>query len=188
MSRVYADISTSLDGFTTGPRDDVERPLGEGGERLHQWMEGRMGWREQHDVDAGAVLMGRRMFDVGEGPWGDDPPFRMPVFVVTHDARAPLVKDGGTTFTFVTDGVASALDRAKAAAGNKDVSIAGGANIIQQCLNTGLLDELQINLVPILLGDGKRLFDHIAAEHGVLEGTSVTASPGVTHLRFRVVR
>ncbi len=126
------------------------------------------------------------MFEVAKG-WGDEPPFHVPVFVLTHHAQDPLVKEGGTTFTFVTDGIDSALDQAQAAAGDKDVSIAGGANTIQQFLEAGLLDELQIHLVPLLLGDGVRLFDGLGDV--ALERTRVLESPtGVTHLRFRVVK
>lgn len=195
----------SLDGFITGPDDGVEKPLGEGGEQLHEWVYGLASWREPHGLEggesntdsevlevafksAGATVMGRRMFDVGEEPWGDDPPFHVPVFVVTHSARDELVKEGGTTFTFVTDGLESAIDRARAAAGDKDVSIAGGANVVQQCLAGRLLDEIQIHVAPVLLGDGRRLFDGAGSERIELETTRVIDSPGVTHLKFRVVK
>lgn len=205
MSKVAADISMSLDGFITGPNDDVDRPLGEGGDRLHQWAYDLKSWREPHGLaggqtnrdseileeafkNVGAVVIGRRMFNLAEEPWGDYPPFHMPVFVVTHDAREKVVKEGGTTFIFVTDGIESALRQAKAAAGDKDVSVAGGANIIQQYLKAGLLDELQIHIVPVLLGDGRRLFDHPGIEQIELESTRMIASPDVTHLRFRVVK
>ena len=205
MNKVIADMSMSLDGFITGPNDGVELPLGEGGERLHQWLYDLASWRERHGLDGGkanhdaeildeafrntgAAVMGRRMFDCGEGPWGDNPPFHMPVFVVTHHARETLVKEGGTTFTFVTDDIESAFKQAKAAAGDKDISVAGGANIVQQCLSAGLLHEIQIHLVPVLLGAGRRLFDHTGTEQMELERTRVIESPGVTHLRFRVVK
>lgn len=205
MARVTADMSMSLDGFITGPNDGVERPLGEGGERLHEWIYGLASWRERHGLaggesnrdaevidesfkNVGAVVMGRRMFDCGEGPWGENPPFHVPVFVVTHEAREPLTKAGGTTFTFVTDGVESALRQAKAAASDRDVSAAGGANVLQQLLKAGLLDEIQIHLVPVLLGDGRRLFDPLGTGHIELECTQVIASPGVTHLRYRVAK
>jgi dihydrofolate reductase len=204
MGKVTVDISMSLDGFIAGPNDSVERPLGEGGERLHEWIYDLASWRERHgleggktDTDAevldesfkstGAAVVGRRMFDVANG-WGDNPPFHMPVFVITHEAREKLVKEAGTTFTFVTDGIQSALEQAKAAAGDKDVSVAGGANIIQQYLSAGLLDEIQIHLVPVLLGDGVRLFDHLGTEQIELETTRVIESSGVTHLRFHVVK
>ena len=204
MGKVTVDISMSLDGFIAGPNDSVENPLGDGGERIHEWVYDLASWRERHgiaggrtDTDAevldeafentGAVVIGKRMFDVANG-WGDNPPFHMPAFVITHDAREKLVKEGRTTFTFVTDGIESALDQARAAAGDKDVSVAGGANIIQQYLSAGLLDEIQIHLVPVLLGEGIRLFDQLGAEQIELERTRVIESPGVTHLRFRVVK
>jgi dihydrofolate reductase len=153
VPRVRADISVSLDGFVTGPNDSVELGLGEGGERLHEWIVDLASWREAHGMEGGkggqdsdvieeaiqnvgAVLMGRRMFDHGEAPWGDEPPFRVPVFVVTHRPHDPIEKKGGTTFTFV-DGVDSALDQAQAAAGEKDISVAGGANVIQQLIEAG---------------------------------------------------
>jgi dihydrofolate reductase len=202
MTKVMSDMSMSLDGFIAGPNDTAERPLGDGGERLHKWVYDLASWRERHGLGAarpivtldeafknsGAVVMGRRMFDLGERPWGDNPPFHMPVFVVTHETKEKLVKEGGTTFTFVTDGIASALQRAKAAADDKDVSVAGGAHIVQQCLSAGLLDEIQIHLVPVLLGDGRRLFDHLATSRIELERTRVIESAGVTHLKFRVAK
>jgi dihydrofolate reductase len=145
MGKVTLDMSISLDGFIAGPNDSVGNPLGDGGERLHQWVYELASWRERHgiaggrtDTDAeildeafentGAVVIGKRMFDVANG-WGDNPPFHMPAFVITHDAREKLGKEGGTTFTFVTDGIESTLDQARAAAGDQDVSVAGGANI-----------------------------------------------------------
>jgi dihydrofolate reductase len=200
VGKVFVDISTSLDGFIAGPNDGPDVPLGEGGERLHEWVFGLVSWRERHglaggtaDRDAeildeafrntGAVVLGRRMFD-NAGGWGDEPPFHVPVFVLTHDAREPLTKAGGTTFTFVTEGIESALEEAKRAAGDKDVSIAGGANTIQQYLKAGLLDQIQIHVVPLLLGDGIRLFDQSGTQLE-LETTRVIDSPGVTHMRFR---
>lgn len=203
MPKVTLDMSMSLDGFITGPDAGVEQPLGDGGERLHEWVYGLSSWRERHglaggeaDRDAelldeaftsvGATVMGREMFDVGEVPWGDEPPFHVPVLVLTHRPRDPLVKDGGTTFTFVTDGVESALAQARVAAGDRDVSVAGGAKTVQQFLRAGLLDELQIHVVPVLLGAGTRLFDGLDGIE--LEPERVIASADVTHLRFRVVR
>jgi len=219
MGKVTADISMSLDGFVAGPDPDREDPLGVGGMALHEWVFGLAAWREPHGLEGGttgpdnevieeasanigAVVMGRRMFGGGEGPWGDpawgdepwegwwgeEPPFHTPVFVLTHHAREQLTKQGGTTFTFVTDGIESALEQAKAAAGDKNVSVAGGASVIQQVLRAGLLDELQIHLVPILLGDGARLLERLDADPNLLETTRVIDSPGVTHLRFRVVK
>lgn len=204
MGKVLVDISTSLDGFIAGPDDGPELPLGRGGERLHEWVYGLASWRAPHGLEggtsgpddevmkeafetAGAVVLGRRMFDNAEG-WGDNPPFHVPVFVLTHEAREPLVKEGGTTFTFVTESIESALEQARAAAGDKDVSVAGGANVIQQYLEAGLLDELQIHLAPLLLGGGTRLFDDGGTEQFEVERTRVIDSPGVTHLRYRVLR
>lgn len=203
MGNVVFDITMSLDGFIGGPNDGPEMPLGEGGERLHEWVYDLASWREPHGLpggktnrdsevldeafrSAGAVVVGRRMFDNAKG-WGDNPPFRVPVFVLTHETREEVAK-GETTFTFVTDGIESALERATAAAGHKDVSIGGGANTSQQYLKAGLLDEIQIHVVPLLLGGGIRLFDGSGAEQIELEKTRVIDSPGVTHLRFRVVK
>jgi dihydrofolate reductase len=143
-----------------------------------------------HEVYArtGAILMGRRMFDVGVEPWGDPPPFERPVFVLTHEARDPMPMQGGTTYNFVTDGIEAALEHAKAAAGTKDVGIWGGANVMRQYLKAGLLDEIQIHLTPILLGEGVRLFDDLSPERIELERTRTIATPSATHLRFRVVK
>lgn len=202
MGQVFVDITMSLDGFIAGPDDGPELGLGEGGERLHEWVYGLASWREAHGMAGGevdrdseilgeavertaAVVLGKRMFDNAKG-WGDEPPFHVPVFVLTHEAREPLAKRG-TTFTFVTDGIESALEQAKAAAGDKDVSVAGGANTIQQYLNAGLVDEMQIHVAPLLLGGGIRLFDGLETEQIELEQTRVVESPAVTHLKFRVV-
>lgn len=196
MGRLIADISMSLDGFIAGPNDSVDQ--------LHEWLYDLAGWRVPHGLEGGnsgtdsdvveevvsntgAVIMGRRLFDLGEGPWGDNPPFHVPAFVVTHNPRETVVKEGGTTFNFVTGGIESALEQARAAAGDKDISVGGGANVIQQYLSAGLLDEIQIHLVPVLLGDGRRLFEHIAVDRIELETTRVIESPGVTHLRYRVI-
>jgi dihydrofolate reductase len=201
--RVFADISMSLDGFITGPNDSVER-LVEGVDRLHQWLYDLASWRRAHgeaaghtgpDDDlmdeafqrAGAVVMGRRMFDHSLKPWGDEPPFHKPVFVLTHGAREPLVK-GETTFTFVTEGIEQALEQARAVAGDKDVSIAGGAHVIQEALKAGHLDEIQIHLVAVLMGAGVRLFDDLGTQPIELECTRVVESHGVVHLRFDVVK
>ena len=212
MGAAHVDITMSLDGFVAGPDPGPDQPLGRGGERLHDWAydlatfkerHGRTGGTKNADDEVlaeaigkpGAVVMGRGMFGGGEGPWGDDPwegwwgddpPFRVPVFVLTHHARETLAKDGGTTFTFVTDGVEAAVEQARAAAGGKDVSVAGGANVIQQCLRAGLIDEMQIHLAPIVLGGGIRLFDGLDEAGIELEKTRVVDSPAVTHLRFRV--
>jgi dihydrofolate reductase len=205
MGKVTSDMSVSLDGFITGPNDDVKLPLGDGGERLHQWVYDLASWRESHGLaggqtnrdseilaesfkQSGSFVMGRRMFNLGERYWGIDPPFHGPVFVVTHELRTKLTKEGGTTFTFVTEGIESALRQAREAAGEKDVSVAGGANIVQQFLRADLLDEIQIHLIPVLLGEGRRLFDQMGSGHIELEPTLVVETTAVTHLRFRIVR
>jgi dihydrofolate reductase len=201
MGKVVADITTSLDGFIAGPNDGPDLPLGEGGEQLHQWVYDLASWREPHGLaggetnkdsevleeafkSAGTIVIGKRMFDNAHG-WGENPPFHMPVYVLAHEARDPEAKEGGTTFTFVSDGVESALEQARAAAGDKNVSVGGGANTIQQFLNAGLLDEIQIHLVPMLLGDGIRLFDRGSGQVE-LERTRVIDSPRVTHLTFSI--
>ena len=192
MGNVTANMSMSLDGFIAGPNVGVKNGLGDGGERLHEWMFPPKGNYQQVAAEmfknVGAVIMGRQMFNTGEEPWGDDPPFHMPVFVLTHKPRGKLIKEGGTLFTFVTDGIESALKQARAVAGDKDVLVAGGANADQQYLKAGLLDEIEIHLIPILLGDGIRLFDDPDGNQIELERTSVTESPEVTHFRFRVVK
>jgi dihydrofolate reductase len=209
MTQLICDISMSLDGFVAGPNQTLEQPLGEGGEQLHEWTIRLKTWRERHGMEggetgadadvvaesvsrSGATIMGRRMFSSGEGPWeddpkasgwwGDDPPFRHPVFVLTHHAREPLELKG-TTFTFVTDGIESALEQAKAAAGDKDVHLSGGADVVQQYLNAGLLDELELHVVPVLLGGGVRLLENVAPADLTLD--RVVDSPTVTHLRYR---
>jgi len=165
--------------------------LGDDAGRLHDWM-----FDARTDADAevldelyartGAILVGRRMFDVGVGPWGDPPPFHMPVFVLTHEVRDSIPRQGGTTYTFVTDGIEAGLEQAKAVAGEKDVGIWGGAKIMRQYLRAGLLDEMQIHLIPVLLGDGVRLFEDPGPERIELERTRTIGTPSATHLRFTV--
>jgi len=201
----------SLDGFVAGPEPTIDDPLGKGGVRLHEWVFKLKDWRAPHgrtggetgpdnDVmkestaNTGAVIMGRKMFSGGQGRWkddpnadgwwGDDPPFHVPVFILTHNQRESVPKEGGTTFNFVTDGIESALSQAKAVAGNKDISIAGGADLIQQFIRAGLLDELQIHISPILLGGGTRLFENLG--DAKLEKIRVIDSPLVTHIKFRL--
>ena len=211
MSSVTCQISISLDGFVAGPNQSLENPLGEGGERLHEWAIATDAWRArhrreggEHNADAeviadvtqnvGAYIMGRKMFGGGEGPWdetwtgwwGDDPPYHAPVFVLTHHAREPLSMQGGTTFTFVTDGIESALEQARTAAGDQDVAIAGGASAVRQYLRAGALDELYLHIVPITLGAGERLFEDVGDPS--LEPVKVIASPAVTHVKYRVAR
>lgn len=209
-SKLRLRISMSLDGFVAGPEQSVENPLGIGGTRLHEWAFALTSFRRMHGMpdgeenessafleeslaNIGATIMGRNMFgghpgawDSGRpwnGWWGDDPPFHHPVFVLTHHPREPLVLEGGNSFTFVTDGIHSALEQARRAAGGKDVSLAGGASAAQQYLAAGLVDQMEINLVPILLGSGERLFEGVADLHG-LEPVRTVAAPGVTHLRL----
>jgi dihydrofolate reductase len=193
VSKVYCAISMSLDGFITGPNVRIGNGMGDNGEQLHDWM-----FDAKTDADAkiaderyattGAVVLGKGMFDVGYEPWGDPPPFRMPVFVVTHEAREPLPMQGGTTYTFVTDGIEAALELARAAAGDKHVGIWGGAKLIREYLKAGLLDEMQIDLIPILLGGGIQLFEGLDAEGSELRKTGSIDTPGATHLRFEVVK
>jgi dihydrofolate reductase len=205
------EIAMSLDGYAAGPNQTREEPLGEGGESLHEWALALDAWRKRHGREGGehnpssavmeeglartgSHIMGRKMFGGGPGPWdeaepwngwwGEEPPFHKPVFVLTHHPREPLVL-GETTFTFVTDGIESALAQAKEAAGEKDVQISGGADVCNQYLAAGLVDELQINLAPILLGAGERLFDGVGPDLK-LEQTRAVEAPGVTHLFYRV--
>ena len=200
----------SLDGFVAGPNQSLQEPLGVGGERLHEWVIALETWRRAHGMaggdvnestavmerevaNIGATIMGRNMFGGGRGPWsttepwtgwwGKNPPFHHPVFVLTHHARESLVMEGGTTFTFVTDGIESALDQARAAAGAKDVALSGGAQAAREYLSAALVDEMQLHLVPTLLGAGERLFDNVADLHG-LRLVETVATPNVVHLRF----
>ena len=211
MGLIAIDVSVSVDGFVAGPNATLEEPLGEGGERLHEWIFGLDAWRERHGLEGGersvdndvvesavarwgAVVMGRKMWSGGSGPWEDDPradgwwggepPFRVPVFVLTHHAREPEVK-ASTPIEFVTEGIEVALGRALAAAGSRDVLVAGGASVAQQALASGLADELHLHVAPVLLGGGVRLFrDGVTAT--TLERESVIESPAVTHVRYRV--
>jgi dihydrofolate reductase len=211
VGRVTCHIAISLDGFVAGPDQSVDDPIGVGGLRLHEWVFATDSWRGQHGIEGGertadsaiveaavqgigAYIMGRKMFGGGDGPWddawtgwwGDDPPYHVPVFVLTHHAREQLIMHGGTSFTFVTDGIESALQQARAAAGDQDVAIAGGASAVQQYLGAGLLDELFLHVVPVLLGAGERLLENVGDP--TLLPVEVVASPTVTHIRYRVVR
>lgn len=198
MDRLIADISMSLDGYVTGPDVGPLHPLGVGGEQLHQWLYDLAGWRRAHGLtggdegpesdsleeafqQAGAYVMGHGMYLSGSGPWGDTPPFRKPVFVLTHTAKEPDVRSG-TTFTFVTDGLDGALARAREAAESRDVALAGGAQIIQQAVVAGVLDELRLHIVPVLLGSGTRLFSRIGHEHIAWQTSRVNGASGVVHL------
>lgn len=209
MAMVKCQISVSLDGFAAGPNQSLENPIGEGGLRLHEWVFETASWRALagmeggvHNADSevvdevnqniGAYIMGRNMFSPGRGAWdpawtgwwGDDPPYHTPVFVLTHHAREAVPMRGGTTFHFVTDGIRTALGQAKEAAGNRDVSIAGGASTIRQYLKAGLLDELYLHIAPVLLGAGERLLEDVGDPR--LEPVKVVASPTVTHIKYRI--
>ena len=210
MSKVRLRIAVSLDGFAAGPGQSLEHPLGVGGMRLHEWVFPLAAWRSMHGLpggevnessriveesmaNLGATIMGRNMFgghpgawdptNAWKGWWGDNPPYHHAVFVLTHYERPPLVMDGGTTFHFVTDGIDAALARAKAAAGDRDVSVAGGAYVARQYLAAGLVDEMEINLAPVLLGNGERLFDGLD-DLGGLGLVQTIPAPGVVHLKF----
>jgi dihydrofolate reductase len=212
MSRLKFNITMSLDGFIAGPNQSEQEPLGAGGMELHKWLFPLAAFRELHgdeggEVNAstpvvegwfeniGATVMGRNMFGGGPGPWGEDPwngwwgdepPFHHPVYVLTHYARDPLEMQGGTTFHFVTDGIESALEQAKAAARGKDVSLGGGADVAQQYLAAGLIDEMEISVVPILLGAGARLFDNLGDAELELKQVRAIEAPGVAHLTYLV--
>ena len=210
MSKVRAHISVSLDGHVAGPNQSMEEPLGVGGERLHDWLVAQKIWREAQGLEGGeenvstdilaeeyanvgAEIMGRGKFgppsrgawgdDPWQGWWGDNPPFHKPVFVLTHHAREPLTL-ADTTFTFVTDGIQAALAQARAASRDKDVFIGGGAATINEFLAAGLLDEIELHVVPILLGGGARLFERVGDVR--LEQVRSVEAPGVTHLKYRV--
>jgi dihydrofolate reductase len=213
MSKVRAHISVSLDGYVAGPNETQEEPLGEGGEQLHEWMFTLKEWLEPHgkeggednasnavmaegNANVGAEIMGRGKFgpatrgpwgdDPWQGWWGDEPPFHKPVFVLTHHPREPLTLSD-TTFTFVTDGIESALAQAREAAGDKDVFLGGGAAMINEYLAAGLVDELELHVVPIILGGGARLLDGVGPDVK-LEQVRVVEAPGVTHLKYRVTK
>jgi dihydrofolate reductase len=204
MGKVAMGLSMSLDGFIAGPNDGPERPLGEGGELLFAWYSsgdteyGLPGTEMVFEVSPqsaellreahsrmGAFVTGRRTFDITNG-WGGSPPLGVPTFVLTHTVPQEWVYEG-SPFTFVTDGVESAVEQARAAAGEKDVAV-GAASVVQQCIRAGLLDEIHVDLVPVLLGDGVRLFEHLGAGPIELESTRVVEGAGVTHLTFRVVK
>jgi dihydrofolate reductase len=213
MSKLRFHLSVSLDGYVAGPDQSEENPLGVGGEELHEWVVALEVWRRLHGLEGGevnastpvveelqanvgATVMGRNMFGGGPGPWredppwngwwGDNPPFHTPVFVLTHHPRRPLEMEGGTTFFFVTEGVESALEQAREAAAGRDVVIGGGANVVQQYLAAGLVDEFELHIVPILLGGGERLLDNVG--NLKLEQLRVVEAPGVAHIKYRVVR
>ncbi|MEZ4614801.1 MAG: dihydrofolate reductase family protein [Caldilineaceae bacterium] len=211
MSKLRFRIGMSLDGFTAGPNQSVENPMGVDGMRLHEWVFNLATWRQSHGLEGGevnessavleeananigATVMGRNMFGghpggwAAENPWtgwwGEEPPFHHPVFVLTQYAREPLVMAGGTTFYFVTDGIEAALTQARQAAGGKDITLGGGANVARQYLAAGLVDEMLIHLAPILLGDGERLFVGLGDNLHGLKLVQTLATPSVVHLKF----
>lgn len=213
MSTIRFQLAVSLDGYSAGPDQSEENPLGVGGEDLHGWIVELEAWRKPHGQEGGEVnastpvveelqsnvgasVMGRNMFGGGPGPWredppwngwwGDNPPFHTPVFVLTHHPRRSLEMKGGTTFIFVTEGIESALDQAKQSAAGRDVVIAGGADVIQQYLVAGLVDEFQLHIAPIVLGAGKRLLDNVGNLE--LEQVRVIEAPGVSHIKYRIVK
>src|SRR5881296_1291218 len=210
MSKLKLNITMSIDGFVAGPDQSPEHPLGVGGEELHDWLIPLRAFRESHGEEggevgastpfaedilggAGATIMGRSMFGGGPGPWGDDswkgwwgddPPFHTPVFVLTHHPREPLEMTGGTTFYFVTDGIESALERAVEAAGGRDVSLGGGADAAQQYVRAGLIDEMEIHVVPLFLGGGSRLFENLDGGPAGYECVGLVSSPAVAHYTY----
>jgi dihydrofolate reductase len=214
VGKVRAIITMSLDGYVAGPDQTEENPLGVGGEELHEWMFPLKVWRESHgdeggevtasspvverwSENVGAMIMGRNMFGGGPGPWGEDPwtgwwgdnpPYHVPVFVLTHHEREPLEMEGDTTFHFVTEGIESALDRAREAAAEADITVIGGANAIQQYVAAGLVDELEISISPRFLGGGERLFDNVDGADIELEQLRAVEGLGVTHISYRVVK
>jgi dihydrofolate reductase len=210
MSRLRFTISISLDGYVAGPNQSVENPLGEGGMGLHEWAFALRAWRAPHGLEGGednastavvqrnlagigAYVMGRNMFggtgawdeNPWDGWWGEDPPFHLPVYVVTHHAREPLELDGGTTFHFVTDGVESALAQAREAAADRNVFLSGGASVARHCFRERLIDEATLSVVPILLHRGERLFGDLDGAELGIECVEAVAAPGVTHLTYR---
>jgi dihydrofolate reductase len=214
VSRLRSHIAISADGYVAGPNQSEENPLGEGGEDLHGWVTSLATWRESHGLQGGEVnantqivdeamenvgagVMGRNMFgppaggDWGDGQWkgwwGDDPPYHNDVYVLTHHSRESVEMEGGTTFHFVTDGIEPALERARRSAGDQDVRLWGGAEAINQYLAAGLLDELELHIVPVLLGGGAQLFEGLGDAGVRLEQVRAVEAPGVTHVKYRVL-
>lgn len=210
MSRLRLSITMSLDGYVSGPNQSEENPLGVGGMKLHEWffpltefkeMHGEEGGRSdasspivrERRANIGATIMGRNMFGPVRGPWpdeswrgwwGEDPPFHQPVFVLTHHPREPLEMRGGTTFFFVSDGIESALAQAKEAADGQDIALAGGASVANQYPAGGLVDEVDVSIAPLILGDGERLFDGLGLGSLRLEQLRAVDAPGVTHIKY----
>ena len=213
MGKLKFSVTMSLDGYMAGPNQSLEEPLGVGGMALHNWAFELAAFNEGHGSkggvvnastaivqemfeNVGAVIMGRNMFGGGNGPWkpdwkgwwGDDPPYHVPVFVLTHHPRESLPMHGGTTFHFITDGIQSALRHAQEVAAGKDILIGGGAQTINQYVAAGLVDEINMTIAPRFLGSGERLFDNLAAPLPALEQVRIVDAPGVVHVRYRVSR
>jgi dihydrofolate reductase len=212
LPKTISHLAISVDGFAAGPNQSLENPIGEGGMQLHQWMFETAAWARRQGIEpvpantpdseivehmhdnVGAFVMGRNMFSPGRGAWdmawrgwwGEEPPYHAPVFVLTHHPREPLPMQGGTTFHFVTDGIESAMAQARAAAGDRDVMVAGGAEAVRQYLAAGEIDELNLHVAPIVLGSGERLFDGLAGLR--LAPAKVVASKAVTHVTYRIQR
>jgi dihydrofolate reductase len=204
MSQVFASVAMSLDGFIAGPNRGPENPLGDRGVQLHEWAFRQKAWKQAHGLGSsgesgidnqlidevlertGANIMGKRMFEEGEPSWDEEAPFHTAVFVLTHERRVPWKRRGGTSFYFVNDGIESALRQAQDAAGGKDVRIAGGADAIRQYVDSGHMSELQIQLAPVLLGEGVRLFDGLDPNRVSLDLTETIGSQLITHLRYAV--
>jgi dihydrofolate reductase len=204
VSQVFASVSMSLDGFIAGPNRGPTNPLGDAGSAIHSWILRQKAFRQLQGLGGGGEtgldnqiveetlerigsnIMGKRMFEEGEANWPEEPPFHSSVFVLTHERRPPWRRRGGTTFYFVNEGIDAALEQARDAAGGKDVRISGGADVIRQYINAGLVDELQIQLAPTFLRDGLRLFEGIDSSHFSLEILEAIHSPRVTHLRYRL--
>ena len=206
MSKVFFSVGTSLDGFLAGPNRGPTNPLGDHGLEIHQWLFQQRAFRQSHSLGEGgetgqdnrimeallkrigATIIGKRMFEEGEKSWPEEAPFHTPVFVLTREVRKPWERKGGTTFHFVNDGIESALRQARAAAKAKDVRIGGGASVLMQYLNAGLIDDFSVAVAPIFLGDGLRLFDGIDKRRVALNVVDATHSPSVTHLSYAVRR
>lgn len=214
MIQLHYSASMSLDGFVAGKDQSLENPLGVNGHLLHEWMRSLEAWRKDaglkggetnknsdvylhKDREIGALIMGRNMFGGEPGPWkeplwngwwGENPPFHLPVFVLTHYPRQPLEMDGGTKFTFVTEGISKALDLARKSSSGKDISIAGGGSVAKQFLKNGLLDYINISLVPTFLGEGVKLFDDADFVSSKLKQVRVVEGPGVVHIRYQVIK
>ncbi len=206
MSKIFFDVGMSLDGFIAGLNGGPKNPLGDEGLKIHGWVFPLKSFKEHLGLPGkgienrdnelvehvlgrtGAYIMGKRMFDEGEVSWPENAPFRAPVFVLTHQSREPWERKGGTTFYFINDGIQSALNKAKDAAGNKDIRISGGADVIQQYLNAELIDEFTIHYSPVILGSGVRLFDNIDNKKLSAKIKEVISSPQITHLFYNLRR